>query len=85
MQQAGVSTEIHLWMLGRLRLTAVFVCVQEAGVTTENYLRMLGRLGLTAQEYEEATLREWTMPEHMLAQRSPVSILADLLCSTTSG
>jgi hypothetical protein len=49
--------------------------MQEAGVTTENYLRMLGRLGLTAQEYEEATLREWTMPEHMLAQRSPVSIL----------
>jgi hypothetical protein len=53
------------------------VCVQEAGVTTENYLRMLGRLGLTAQEYEEATRREWTMPAHMLAQRSPVSILTE--------
>lgn len=59
--------------------------MQEAGVTTENYLRMLGRLGLTAQEYEDATRREWTMPEHMLAQRSPVSILTKFLRSRTSG
>lgn len=54
---------------------------QRAGYTTEAYLELLGAQGLTAQQFEEATIHEWTTPEHVLAEHDPVSFSTGYVCS----